>query len=151
MFSSSTKSKQIQTNVCQSLLFLARVLSLYRANCQTISMYPVCFSRDFGNNIFFLLFFFGIFCFSIFFTFFCFLFVCVFLFETKKKYILIHTRLCRHLNDEEISSDTFPETWLLFLALFGIFFPNSFEGMFYTFLYVLATDKTFAAIFFLEF
>ena len=68
--------------------FLARVLSLHRANCQTISMYPVCFSKDFGNNIFFLLFFFGIFCFSIFFTFFCFLCVCVcvFLFETKKIY-----------------------------------------------------------------
>ena len=102
--------------------FLACVLSLHRANCQTISMYAVCFSTDFGNNIFFLLFFFGIFCFSIFFTFFCFLFVCVFFCLKQKKYILIHTRLCRHVNDEEISSGRFPETWLLFLALFGIFF-----------------------------
>ena len=131
--------------------FLARVLSLHRANCQTISMYPVCFSKDFGNNIFFLLFFFGIFCFSIFFTFFCFLFVCVFfLFETKKIY------------SDTYSTMQARKWWRNFIwqisrnlaTFFGLiwdFFSNSFEGMFYTFLYVLVTDKTVAAIFFLEF
>ena len=59
-------------------------LKVHRANCQTISSCPNRFSTDIvNNNIPFLLFFFGFFCFSIFFSFFCFLIVCFFCLKQK--------------------------------------------------------------------
>ena len=66
-------------------------LKVHRTNCQTIPSCSNRFSTDIvnNNNIPFLLFFFGFFCFSIFFSFFCFL-ICVFLFETKNIYSDTH-------------------------------------------------------------
>ena len=77
-------------------------LKVHRTNCQTISSCSNRFSTDIvnNNNIPFLLFFFGFFCFSIFFSFFCFL-ICVFFFCLKQKiFILIHMRLCGRVSDE---------------------------------------------------
>ena len=88
-------------------------LKVHRANCQTISSCPNRFSTDIvNNNIPFLLFFFGFFCFSIFFSFFCFLIV-FFLFETKNIYW--YTCNCAvGWVMKNFSSGQFPETRQLF-------------------------------------
>ena len=97
-FSYWTKRKEIYT----CLLFFS-MLSLFvgwsgklkehRANCQTISLYPVRFSTDIvnSNKNFFPTSSFGFFCFSIFFSFFCFLFLYVCFFVWNKKYIFWNT------------------------------------------------------------
>ena len=128
MFSSWTKSNQIYTSL---LIFSTRSpfvgwsnkLKVHRANCHTISLYPVRFSTDIvnNNNIFFLLFFFGFFfLFYFFFGFFCFLFLCVWFFCLKQKiYILIHIWLCGRVSDEEIFTRPISgnKTTIFFLAL----------------------------------
>ena len=102
--SSWTKSKQVYTNALQSLLFFStrshfigwsHKLKVHRANCQTISTYPVSFCTDivYNNGIFFLFYLVSFtFCFSL----------CVFFCLKQKIYILIHTRLCGRVSDEKI-------------------------------------------------
>ena len=112
-FSYRTKSKQIYTDAFQSLLFFStcshfvdwsRKLKVRRANCWTISPYPVRFSTNIvnDNNIFFLPVFVGFFCFSMLFSFFCLLFLCMFFCLKQKIYILIYIQLCGRVSDEKI-------------------------------------------------
>ena len=87
-------------------------LKVHRTNCQTISSCSNRFSTDIvnNNNIPFLLFFFGFFCFSIFFSFFCFL-ICVFFFVWNKKYLFWYTCDCAvGWVMKNFSSGQFPET-----------------------------------------
>ena len=77
---------QIYINASQILLFFStrslfvgwsHKLKVQRANWQTLSLYLVRFSTDaINNNIFFLLFHFGFFCFSISFSLLCFALLC---------------------------------------------------------------------------
>ena len=94
--SSWTKSKQVYTNALQSLLFFStrshfigwsHKLKVHRANCQTISTYPVSFCTDivYNNGIFFLFY-------LVSFTF-CFSLCVFFLFETKNIYSVTHSTM----------------------------------------------------------